>query len=238
MCVAGLPHRPVPCRVAHEMPAPLRDEVLLSHADVARLGRLELNGELLLWDTRASSRRQLDNFLVCLHAKLGSLPELAGVGPEELWEAIHLYCKSVSMNYALVSVLQFLRCEFCQHCTIQAPLGKDGPTVCYGLTVRNGPLGPTFCPHIQWSCKDNVVGSPSLDQDSDYPEILGTLSRIDTEFPLFRPDCKPSYRLRLKTAIRAPRGLCTLITARRGVSVSPTEPLGSQRITKKGSASI
>ena len=72
------------------------------------------------WQTDSSTENQLHHFCDSFFSRLTELlPDMAASNPDILRFAAYWYCKSVSINYALVEVLLLLKQKVGVLCTIE-----------------------------------------------------------------------------------------------------------------------
>jgi len=186
------------------LPEPVAQELLKRYADVLRVGRLAVNGGVVTWETAASTASQLHGFCLSLHSALRQLPEAAGLGEPVLQRAAFWLCKALSINYALAEVLHLLSRRVGALCCIETQgEGSDGP-VHYGARLNrvyrsNGmkhAYRHTLGVSVDWRGRDNIV---CRDPATAERTVKGTLSRLETEFPL--PPARgfaPKYSLQVQ----------------------------------------
>jgi len=223
-----------------EAPAIVRAETLGKYADILRVGRLVVNGIAIGWDTRMSNDEQLVAFCNSYTSALRQLPELAVATDEALVNSAHLVCKALSINYALSEVLQLLRQKLGEEgatCTIKAKKlsGQQFP-VDYGIDILPGRIARAY---VNWKGRGNIL---TCDPRTAKMKVRGTLSHVETEFPLEPSEhgFKPTYRFHIEyhsgsrisqlTSIIAQPFKCSAGISpqhRRPVSLCPTEDLAS-----------
>merc|ERR1712110_1190300 len=117
------------------LPQPLAKEILQQYADVLRVGRINVNGSEVLWKTQTSKELQLQAFVAAFSEALRQAPSMAELDDETMCQALYCFCKSVSINYALSEILQFIRCRISNACGIRT-CGEGGkPLVSYNVEV-------------------------------------------------------------------------------------------------------
>lgn len=187
------------------LPEPVVQDILRQYADVLRVGRLVVNGGVVKWNTAgASTANQLHYFCASLHAALRQLPEATGLGDVILARSAYWLCKALSINYALAEVLEAVSRKVGGLCCIEAHEDRFQDPVDYsvrlskvsrlGGTVRG--YGHTLGVSLDWKGKDNIV---ARDPATAERVVKGTLSRLETEFPL--PPARgyaPRYTLQLQ----------------------------------------
>uniref|UniRef100_A0A7S0FDY5 Uncharacterized protein n=1 Tax=Pyrodinium bahamense TaxID=73915 RepID=A0A7S0FDY5_9DINO len=186
------------------LPAPIVQDILKQYADVLRVGRLLVNGSPVTWDTAASTAAQLQGFCVSLHSALRRLPEATGLGDAVLQRAAYWLCKALSINYALAEVLHLLSRRVGALCCIEScEEGRAGRVDYCAQLSRVHHLGGTVPGYghtlgvsLDWKSRDNIV---CRDPATAERTVKGTLSRLETEFPL-PPACgfTPKYTLQLQ----------------------------------------
>lgn len=174
-------------------PCPVAQEIVRRYADVLRVGTMEVNGQTILWETKASStEHQLQHFSDALFNRLRELPELIRSSDDVLRQSTYWVCKAVSINYALAEVLMLVRRKAGCMCTILTE-DRAGGLVKYAIEAR-----PDMMVHLRlcWRGKNNIV---YRDPRTASKKVKGTLSCVETKFPL--PPVKrfaPAYRLHMK----------------------------------------
>jgi len=178
---------------ASELPQPVADEILRHYADVLRVGRIRVNGAEVRWDTAASNEDQLKGFVVVFVAALRRLPELANLSEAVFSQAVHLFCKVVSINYALSEILQLVERKVGSMCTIKTCGPKGASLVEYLVEVTSD---RSMRVRVAWKGCGNIV---SCDPKTAKKRVRGTLSHLETQFPL-PPDAAftPAYSVKMK----------------------------------------
>eukprot|EP00929_Paragymnodinium_shiwhaense_P015527 TRINITY_DN123630_c0_g1_i1.p1 TRINITY_DN123630_c0_g1~~TRINITY_DN123630_c0_g1_i1.p1 ORF type:complete len:535 (-),score=70.81 TRINITY_DN123630_c0_g1_i1:133-1737(-) len=177
------------------LPAAVSTEILRRYADVLRVGSLNINGELVTWDTSSSTEVQLQNFCASFCGRLRKcLPDLAEKSPSTLGLSAYWFCKLVSINYALIEVVLMVKRRVGVLCTIETRDQETGePLVDYIVKVR--PEGSVHVSLI-WKKKHNIV---YCNPKTAMREVKGTLSCIEAEFTL--PPAAgyaPAYSLQMR----------------------------------------
>jgi hypothetical protein len=145
---------------------------------VLRVGTLRLNGKALTWDTRSSSKDQLRSFVSVVFAKLRTIPGAAGLEECELFSAVFLFLKGVSMNFGLFHTYEVLRREFGRDCMLV------GDSLEYSLDTSQTPSGLRFRASVAWRQLGNVRGLPSFEDAEIVPSVRGSLHSLHAEFHL------------------------------------------------------
>ena len=148
------------------MDAGLREEVLQKYSDMLRVGELWLNGGLLKWSSTSEVAPEiaLDELYRVFERRVGDTPSVnAGV-------LLYLVCKSTSMDYILLHVLQFLR----EH--IQSDMV---PTITGSFGYHVGVAKTSCRVELRFSDRDNLVVI-GLDER----EVVGTFKAAQTSFSL------------------------------------------------------
>jgi len=163
------------------LPEAVSRELLQRYADVLRVGRVMVNGELVTWETSTSTELQLKNFCQELFLRLSHvLPELAEKNPVLLRFAAYWFCKSVSLNYALIEVLLMIKQRVGVLCSIETRgSGIEGGLVEYSLDATPG--SNNLKAAVSWRKANNIV---YLTPERHDVQVKGTLSRLTTEFHL------------------------------------------------------
>lgn len=180
------------------LPRVLADEIVNSYGDVLRVGRFRLNGQWVSWPTDGSTQRQLESFANALLPEIKSLPEVAieNFDENDAAELMFCMCKAVSINYVLYEVFNVLAHETGKHCSIDSRSRDDGPMAGYFADVKPG---LKVSAGINWSRRDNVVSCMPEKRD-----LVGTLSRVQTDFCLL-PDSQAAPPVcRLKVSLKRP----------------------------------
>lgn len=177
------------------LPRAVSEEILRRYADVLRVGRLLVNGRVLAWETDTSTELQLQSFCHGLFSRLSEvLPDIARTNPAVLRFAAYWFCKSVSINYALIEVLLLIKQKVGVLCTIETRQPGCGSLVDYALEAIPG--SNLLRVSLIWRRVDNIVY-----RDIERPEkqVKGTLSCLATEFRL-PPDegFVPAYCLQMR----------------------------------------
>ena len=154
--------------IAHNscMDAGLREEVLKKYSDMLRVGELWLNDGLLKWSSTSEVAPEiaLDELYRVFERSVGDTPSVnAGV-------LLYLVCKSTSMDYILLHVLQFLR----EH--IQSDMV---PTITGSFGYHVGVAKTSCRVELRFSDRDNLVVI-GLDER----EVVGTFKAAQTSFSL------------------------------------------------------
>ena len=129
------------------MDAGLREEVLKKYSDMLRVGELWLNDGLLKWSSTSEVAPEiaLDELYRVFEQRVGDTPSVnAGV-------LLYLVCKSTSMDYILLHVLQFLR----EH--IQSDMV---PTITGSFGYHVGVAKTSCRVELRFSDRDNLVVTP------------------------------------------------------------------------------
>jgi len=200
---------------AAEMPLAASEEVLKRYADILRVGRIRVNGELVRWDTSTSTREQLRAFCTSLHKKLSALlPDLVDRHPAALRYAAYFVCKSVSINYALVEVILLVKKRVGVLCAIETTEDGGGMLVEYGVEVL--PELRRLRPSLTWSRGGNIV---YRDPRNAEKRVKGTLTGIFAEFPLVpEPGQCLEYTLEMQLAKSlTAKVVSTLVCRGRGI---------------------
>lgn len=159
------------------LPPAVAAEILRRYADVLRVGRIRMNGSIVRWQTDSSTENQLHHFCDSFFSRLTELlPDMAASNPDILRFAAYWYCKSVSINYALVEVLLLLKQKVGVLCTIETR-GEHGGLVEYLVDVQPGNLRASLI----WNKGDNIVYRNPVTAET---RVKGTLSCLMTEFDL------------------------------------------------------
>jgi len=181
-----------PCSL---LPRPVVNEIVRQYSDVLRVGSLTVNGEVLRWDTSATGEELLKGFCEVFFAKLQTLEELQGLDEAILHQAAYWLCKAVSINYALVEVLNLLRSKVGRACSIQSSKnGGHGGNSLVHYMVEVLPER-VLKASIVWESEGNVI---SCDPGTASRRVSGTVSSLATEFNL-PPDetFMPAYSLQM-----------------------------------------
>jgi len=160
------------------LPQPLAEEILWQYADVLRVGQLRLNGQEIQWDTSASNHQQLQSFCKAFVGGLRQLVPLASREDTVLCHAVHWFCKVVSINYVLSEVLDLLRQTLGAQCAIRTTGDRGASLVEYSAEVRPD-CSMRIC--VSFKGKGNII---CCDPSTGKKQIKGTLSSLETEFPL------------------------------------------------------
>jgi len=179
------------------LPDHVAKDLLRRYADVLRVGRLTVNGREVTWDTHASTANQLQRFCSALSTSLEHLPEVKGLDDAVLCKMPYWLCKALSINYALSEVLHLLSRKVGALCCIED--GKSEP-VDYGVELariqQEKGVKHILAVSLDWRGRDNIV---CRDLSTAARSVKGTLSRLETEFPLPPGrDFAPEYTLRLQ----------------------------------------
>jgi hypothetical protein len=197
------------------------DLMLSKYNDVLRVGVLRLDGEVVTWSTQGSSKEQLQSFLDVVLAKLRNLPAATATGLEEcdLFHAVFLFAKAVSMNFGLFHTYDLLRRVFGRDCML------GGESMEYCLDLGQAHCGLRMCASVAWRKPGNVRALPHFDEASSShfaPSIRGTLHSFRAEFHL-NAKGPTKFVATLSSAPCTGGGLCSRICAarrlRRRVSV-------------------
>lgn len=174
------------------LPPAVAAEILRRYADVLRVGRIRMNGSIVRWQTDSSTENQLHHFCDSFFSRLTELlPDMAASNPDILRFAAYWYCKSVSINYALVEVLLLLKQKVGVLCTIETR-GEHGGLVEYLVDVQPGNLRASLI----WNKGDNIVYRNPVTAET---RVKGTLSCLMTEFDLPpKDDETPAYSLQMR----------------------------------------
>mmetsp|Transcript_52080 Transcript_52080/g.134299 ORF Transcript_52080/g.134299 Transcript_52080/m.134299 type:complete len:285 (+) Transcript_52080:30-884(+) len=160
------------------LPQPLAEEILWQYADVLRVGHLRLNGREIRWDTSASNLQQLQSFCKEFVGGFRQLEPLASWEDAVLCRAVHWFCKVVSINYVLSEVLDLLRQTLGAQCAIRTTGDRGASLVEYSAEVRPD-CSMRIC--VSFKGKGNII---CCDPATRKKQIRGTLSSLETEFPL------------------------------------------------------
>mmetsp|Transcript_52081 Transcript_52081/g.134302 ORF Transcript_52081/g.134302 Transcript_52081/m.134302 type:complete len:285 (+) Transcript_52081:85-939(+) len=160
------------------LPQPLEEEILRQYADVLRVGHLRLNGREIRWDTSASNLQQLQSFCKEFVGGFRQLEPLASWEDAVLCRAVHWFCKVVSINYVLSEVLDLLRQTLGAQCAIRTTGDRGASLVEYSAEVRPD-CSMRIC--VSFKGKGNII---CCDPSTGKKQIKGTLSSLETEFPL------------------------------------------------------
>lgn len=230
------------------LPAVLADEILRSYADVLRVGRLTLNGSPLHWNHSAANTTQLADFSSTFVGALGRLPELDGVKETDLHQIVHLFCKAVSINYALSELLMLLQNRLGARLGGVVSVRTSGPDggalVDYDVRVSSQRRVQV---KVLWRGTGNIICcNPRTAKRS----VQGTMRSVETEFPIdldhqFTPTYRIAMQLKRSRSAQVLSALACATSARQPSTeeVSPTAPLrpngsecspGSERSTACG----
>lgn len=200
-----------------ELPPEVSEEIVRRYADVLRVGCMRVNGEFVRWRTDTATELQLQSFCERFHARLSALlPELAAAEPQVLCLVAYWFCKSVSINYALIEVLLLIKRKVGVLCTVETREPGGGGLVEYNAVVHPGgasrcggasaPSGrrPSLTVSLKWRKGDNIV---YRDPEKAEARVKGSLSSLTTEFKLppeewFTPAYHLQMRLRRSLAAR------------------------------------
>jgi len=179
---------------ASSLPPAVNQEVLRRFADLLRVGRLNLNGHVVSWETDTSTECQLQGFCACVCSNLRELlPELAQKDPMALRLAPYWLLKSVAINYALIEVVLMIRQRVGVFCTIETREEGGGPLVEYGVDVLPG---PALRVSLTWSRGDNII---YRDPRIGTKKVKGSFTKLSTEFQLPpNPGVIPAYTLQMQ----------------------------------------
>lgn len=186
-------------------------ETLHKYADVLRIGRLLVNGREITWETRASNSMQLQNFCSAFTNALERVPELSNLESALVYQAAHLTCKALSINYAMSEVLQLVGQRISEKrsgcmCSIRTCGDTGKSLVDYVVEILPDNVMRT---RVSWRGKGNII---SCNMKTAKRKVRGTLFHMETEFPMaversFIPtyslqmDLAPSRRSRLASAM-------------------------------------
>lgn len=177
---------------SYALPQPVAKEILRRYADVLRVGRFEVNSEIVTWETGTSTELQLRSFCEVLFGKLRCLQELSPLDDEVIRLASYWVCKAVSINYALIEVLLLVQQRVGAMCTIETREERGGALVHYSLEACSS---HRLRIKLSWDGKDNIVYRNPMTGEK---VIKGTLSSLDTEFALPPPPTfAPAYYLKI-----------------------------------------
>jgi len=196
----------------------LASEVLRCYADVLRVGRVTVNGTKLAWKTSTSNDDQLVNFSAVFTEALRGV-----VDDSLLRQVTHWFCKSVSINYGLSEILALLQRRLGEPAGARCSVLTRGPTgaVAVDYSVDVVPA-QTMRVRVAWKEKDNIV---CCSPESAKRVVCGTLSYIETEFPLPPGrDFRPTYcvQMQLKGS-RASEIVRTVVRTWCGTGPDPVE---------------
>mmetsp|Transcript_123815 Transcript_123815/g.358121 ORF Transcript_123815/g.358121 Transcript_123815/m.358121 type:complete len:309 (-) Transcript_123815:89-1015(-) len=215
------------------LPPQLADEVLCQYADVLRVGCVTVNNQHISWDNSASNDAQLQGFCDSFVGALRRLPQLRGVPDDDLIQAAHWFCKSVSINYALAELLALLQQRLGERlgamCSVRT-CGPDGRVLVeYSLRVTEE---RRMLVRVSWKGTGNII---CCNPKTAKRTVSGTLSYVETEFPIALEGAfRPTYgiRMRLKKSKRSQlmSKVVSTLTGRKNAQleeVSPNAPLRS-----------
>lgn len=193
-------------------PDHLRKLLIHRYNDILRVGKMRINGDLVQWETAGPVTMQLQNFIETIFAKLQSTYD--AVDEILLQKAVFLFCKAVSMNYAMVNVLELLHRKFGEPCTVHSNC-RQGARLEYRLEIRPGDDGLVCVANLQWRLQNNVTIMPSPEGDACAEgAVKGTLSSVQTEFIILR-SCGVRVSPYLVKCRAVQSGLCMRMSAAR-----------------------
>jgi len=155
------------------------------YVDVARVGKLHLNGSLLTWDVKGCVANDVDSFCSAFQHRMKVMH--GNIDDQTVTKMAHWVCKSLSGNYLLAEVITALKelVEVPDDSLITlSSASEDGSVMDYFVDVLPG--CKKLRVGLRWPWKGNIVEF-RLNSDASKVE-QGTLSCIQTEF-----DCPPAF---------------------------------------------
>jgi len=169
----------------------LARELIREYADVLRVGRLLVNGTAITWQIGGSMEEQLQRLCAALIPALRRAPHSARLSDAMMQKSVYWLCKSLSINYILMEVLQTIRQRVGVLCTIEG--SQDSAGADFSLEIAPGPI---FRVALAWRGSDNIV---YRDPQSAERRVKGTIRRLETEFPVPPdPGVAPTYTVHLE----------------------------------------
>jgi len=178
----------------------LEAEVLQSHRDVLRVGRVTVGSAKVPWQTAGSSDGEiLERYLCAVGQAILREPLFAGSERDARCAACW-YCKAVSINYVFADVLRLLGERIgASGLTIETLDAKKRHLVEYKVDiVLDMVSGPQLRASLVWNGKGNLIARKSR---SAKQSTKGTVSLLETCFPL--PPSQgfvPSYRVAFRVS--------------------------------------
>lgn len=175
---------------------PVELEILRQYADVLRVGRVKLNGEIISWACGGTPQQKFVGFCDAFFAGLRRLSELASIEDAVLQRTAYWFCKVVSINYVFADVLRLVEQKVGVVCSIETSSAGGEGLAEYNAEVRQTTsAGPSLCVGIDWKGLDNIV---YLHPATAEREVKGTLTRLETEFTLPpKSGFMPTYSLQM-----------------------------------------
>jgi len=166
-----------------------------AYVDIARVGKLLLNGSLLAWDVTGCIEADIDSFCRAFKEQLKRLLPKDSMDDQTCSNILLLSCKALSANYVLADLMTLLKqlLEVQENSFISLSTRScEDVMVNYFVDVLPG--CKRIRAGIRWPWTDNIE---ELTPDG-LKVVKGTLSSLQTEF-----DClpalgfKPVYEIRL-----------------------------------------
>eukprot|EP00450_Noctiluca_scintillans_P001723 CAMPEP_0194488530 /NCGR_PEP_ID=MMETSP0253-20130528/8419_1 /TAXON_ID=2966 /ORGANISM="Noctiluca scintillans" /LENGTH=348 /DNA_ID=CAMNT_0039328905 /DNA_START=74 /DNA_END=1120 /DNA_ORIENTATION=- len=202
------------------LPSAIASAILASYADIVRVGKLDLNGEELTWDTHGTTEQQLNRLASRLFDELRNHSASAQARDVDLHQAIFYICKSVSFNYALFSFMLQLYETTGYMSTIETT-DREGLLVNFDIDATQWPQVSTS---ILWRRGDNIL---QVDPALGTRVVRGSLSMLSTEFSVPPPpNFIPQYDAKMSIKRRSAVGVVgTWCGAMPITMVEPDHPL-------------
>jgi hypothetical protein len=178
----------------HGLPESMTKEVLNHYADIVRTGQMHINDVPLSWEVTGNTSRDFDTFGSAFFRRVMRLNSDVGVDGKTLSLSLYWVCKVVSVNFALIEVMDWLRLKTNGSFVTVHMRSNDGDNAQYHLTVLPG---FRFRVGLKWLWEGNVLEvCPNGSK-----EVRGTLSKMYTEFDVPpKQDFVPTFTFKFKLA--------------------------------------